>query len=331
MKTIQLKTELSDEEVDKLGGTFLNDIHYDLLVQNEDVKILKPDGTPLIVFRSKVLPANVCKAAFPALRGAASGAMNRGMAGGIIPGGDAVKIGGQRTFIKASDDATRAKPIKKDGTISNTSYSVSVPSGIIGYYDRYPRIPFCRLTAFNLSHPEKFAQAIPYIRAINAVFKADMPDRYAAQLKMIRKTSQDFVINKTAFTTVTVNKNWRTACHKDAGDLREGFGVMSALRAGKYKGCYLIFPKYRVAVDMQTRDVCLADVHSWHGNSPLIGVEGMYERLSTVLYYRAGMIDCGTAKEEQERAKALGIRAGKGAEQGRKQLERLRDKSQTSS
>lgn len=202
-------------------------------------------------------------------------------------------------------DGTRLRPMKQDGTVSNTNYAQAVHSGIIGFYDRYPRIPYCRLTAFNLYQPEKFQAAMPLIRAIDEAFKKNVPGRYAAQLKVVKQTSPDFVIHKTAFTTITVNKNWVTALHKDKGDLTEGFGVMTALRAGHYSGCYLCFPKYRVAVDMRTRSLLLADVHEWHGNTPLIGIEGAFERISLVCYYRQGMVSCGSAAEELARAKKI--------------------------
>ena len=120
---------------------------------------------------------------------------------------------------------------------------------------------------------------------------------------MADKTSADFRINGTAFTTVTVNKNWRTRAHYDAGDYKQGFGVMTCMRAGRYRGGQLIFPGFRVAVDMRTGGVCLADVHELHGNAPIEGVEGKYERVSCILYYRAKMIECGTAAEELDRAK----------------------------
>jgi hypothetical protein len=35
---------------------------------------------------------------------------------------------------------------------------------------------------------------------------------------------------------------------------------------------------------MRDRDVLLADVHEWHGNTPLLGVPGGYQRISTVFY-----------------------------------------------
>jgi hypothetical protein len=149
----------------------------------------------------------------------------------------------------------------------------------------------------------KWTEVLPFAKAVNDVFKVELSDRYRAQLEAVRQTPKEFVIHGTVFSTITVNRNFRTAVHKDAGDLKEGFGVMSVLRAGDYEGCYLVFPKYRVAVDMGTRDVLLADVHEWHGNSPLIGTKGEYNRISTVLYYRSNMRHCGTAAEELERVK----------------------------
>jgi hypothetical protein len=309
MKVVRLKTELPDKEVDKLAGKFLDESHYDQLIDEQDCKVLTPAGDPLLVFRYNVLPAGQCKAAYPVLRKAAGLAGNRGLAAGHYSEDKPIKVDNRNALLTSP---SRAHPIKKDGTVSNTSYAQKVESGIIGYFDRYPRIPYCRLTAFNLHHPEKFALALPLIKTIDNLFKKEMPDRYAAQLKMVRKTSQDFVIHGTSFSTVTVNRNFRTACHKDVGDLAEGFGVMTCFSAGNYQGGYLVFPKYRVAVNMRTRSLLLANVHEWHGNSPIVGVRNCYERISLVLYYREKMAECGSAEEEMERAKKLGIRAGKG-------------------
>lgn len=316
LKTIRLKKQLSDEEVDDLAGTFLDDSRYDVLISGENVDIYTPEGEPLIKFRSKVLPKGECEAAYQALRQVNFGSANRGTAGGRVEGikdGDVLRrgpkeVGRGSVFKPKGQSQLRMHPLKKDGTLSNTEYAAiyasgnQIPSGIIGYFDRYPRIPYCRMTAFSLDHPEAFLAALPFIRSIDKTFAKEMPERYVAQMEMIQKTSQDFVINRTVFTTLTVNRNWQTAVHKDAGDLREGFGVMSALRSGKYKGGYLVFPKYRVAVDMSTGDVCLADVHQWHGNTKILGHEGAYERISVVCYYRAKMVHCLSASEEERRA-----------------------------
>ena len=143
---------------------------------------------------------------------------------------------------------------------------------------------------------------MPLIRAVDARFRETLPERYAAQQAVVEATSPDFYISGTVFTTLTVNMNFRTAVHQDVGDYKPGFGVMTAIRRGVYEGCYLCFPKYRVAVDMQTGGLCLADVHEWHGNTPLVP-KGKYARLSLVFYYRELMQRCGSSAEELERVK----------------------------
>lgn len=312
-KRIQLEKALPGSKVDLLAGTFLDPSHYDHLVSGEDVDVIKPSGHPLAIFRSNVLSRKICLAARPALRKAPAASQNRGMAAGGVKEDELYLLGNRfvkQGAVKGGTDK-RYRPVKADGTVSNTSYARPVESGIIGYFDRYPRIPYCRQTAFNINHPELFEAARPYIETIDAVFKREAPERYAAQLKVVQETSSDFFISGTAFTTITVNRNWQTAVHKDQGDYRRGFGVMAVLegpkKKGHYEGCFLCFPKYRVAVDMRMGDVLLADVHEWHGNTPLVG-HGEYERISCVFYYREGMRECGSATEEMERANKDALR-----------------------
>ncbi|MFO0926381.1 MAG: hypothetical protein U0736_04990 [Gemmataceae bacterium] len=111
------------------------------------------------------------------------------------------------------------------------------------------------------------------------------------------------VIEDTAFTTVTVNQTWQTAVHTDKGDLPEGFGVITMLRRGDYRGGYLVFPKYRVAVDLGDRDVLLADVHESHGNTAITHRSDDAERISCVLYFRRHMTRCGSWRVEQRKAR----------------------------
>lgn len=311
---------------ERFAGTLLTDEDYDILVE-DDCTVLKPDGTPLLIYRKGVIPADACKAAYSGLRSAAiEGASdNRGMASGKgkVVGADIGKV-----------TDTRIRPIKGDGTVSSSNYSListrtgallkkhggkllmkrsdgtyeerqakDVPSGVVGYMDGNPRFPYCRLTAFNINHPERFNAALPLIQRVDHVFAECLPDRYAAQQAVVKRTTPDFYISGTVFTTLTVNLSFQTAVHKDQGDLKQGFGVMAALRAGNYDGCYTCWPEYRVAANMQTGDVLLADVHEWHGNTP-IKPKGRYERLSLVFYYREGIQECDTVEEELRKAKS---------------------------
>ena len=344
VRVIRLMDCRPDAEVNPLGGQFLDDSQYDTLIRGESTDVYKPDGSPLLRFRSQIFSKEDCVAAWKALRQVNFGSANRGMAGGAVEGiEDGQLMSHKKADLKrgpkqkgrgsvyAQKGNVRMRPLKKDGTLSNTEYAATyaagdiLPSAVVGYYDRYSRIPYCRMTAFNLENKELFQQAMPYLRAIDRVFAEEMPERYAAQKAMIERTKPDWVIKDTVFTTITVNKSWRTACHKDEGDLKEGFGVMTALWAaeggdglklqmGKAWGNYLIFPKYRVAVSMTAGDVLLADVHEWHGNSPFLGVEKAHERISLVCYMREKMVLCGTAEQEAERAKNRYARKGRPGE-----------------
>ena len=119
---------------------------------------------------------------------------------------------------------------------------------------------------------------------------------------MIKKTSKDFYIKGTVFTTITINKNFRTAIHTDKGDLKEVFGNLGVLQAGDYTGAYTILPKYGVGVDVRSCDIAFFDVHELHGNTEIKPI-GNAERISIVAYFREKMTECGSAEEELERIK----------------------------
>ncbi len=195
------------------------------------------------------------------------------------------------------------KPVLADGTVSKTVYYNQVMSGLAGYFDRTARFPFCRQTAFTEHHIEKFNGALPIIRKISELYETYVPDRYAAQRKVADAASQDFIIKGTCFSTVTVNKSYRTAAHRDAGDLPTGFGNLAVMEAGTYLGAFTVFPKYRCAVNVRTTDVVFMDVHEVHGNTALVGKKGQFERLSLVCYLREKIAQCGSVHEELERAK----------------------------
>ncbi len=279
-RTYPIFSCLLDEDVEALKGKFLDERDYDLLVGYEDADVLKPDGTPLLMLRQQVISSEVLMAAYKPLRRAARPTMNSKAA----PGG-------------------RFHRIKRDGTRSNVNEANQVRSGYAGFVDRTQREPFCRATAYTRDDVEGWKEIKRFVREVDAVFQSECPERYAAQMEVASQTDAAWIIPGTAFTTVTVNRNFRTTTHKDGGDLPEGFGVMTVAHAEGYDGFYLCFPKYRVAVDMRPGDVLLADVHEYHGNTPYTETADDWERISTVMYYRYRMRKCGTPEQELEQAK----------------------------
>lgn len=274
-------------DADHLAGMKLDESHYDVLIGgDEPCDVFKPDGSPLLKYRPGWFSDALCKSALPSCRKAARDSRNRGTAAG-----------------KREDGKASERFVKKDGTVSNTSVARPVSSGIVGFFDRSARFPFCRQTSFVIQEAASWKRFLPYIERADEGFREFMPDRWSTQKEYADRTATDWVIPQSTFTTVTVNKNFQTATHKDAGDLHAGFGVMSCLRNDKYEGAYLVFPAYRVAVDYGHGCLCLADVHEWHSNTSFKRMRIGYERITLVFYYREKMINCNPAGEEVERAK----------------------------
>jgi hypothetical protein len=176
-------------------------------------------------------------------------------------------------------------------------------SGIAGYFDRYPRIPYGRATSFTEKNPEKFAMGFPFLQKLSDGFKQLLPERFAKQKEACDKMDPKFIIPGTVFTTATVNKTFRTAAHRDAGDLKEGFSNLTVVsNNGKYKGGYLVLPEYRVAVNIRPGDLLLINNHEGiHGNTEMIVEDPEAERISFVCYFREKMLELGSWNYELTR------------------------------
>jgi hypothetical protein len=186
-----------------------------------------------------------------------------------------------------------------DELICATTYANSVYSGIAGWFDRYPRIPYGRATSYTAKNPEKFALAYPFLQTLANGFKDLLPQRYEAQMKAARQVDPRFLVPETPFTTVTVNKTFRTAAHYDVGDLNSGLSNLLTLsNDGRYSGGYLIAPEYRVAVNPRPGDLLLINNHDvMHGNTHIVCEEGS-ERISLVCYFREKMLELGSWEYE---------------------------------
>lgn len=188
-----------------------------------------------------------------------------------------------------------------DHYISNTNYAQSVYSGIAGYFDRYPRIPYGRATSYTRDNYDKFKLSFPFLQSLNRGFKELLPERWQAQKNAIDKIDPRFTIPDTVFTTITVNKSFRTAAHLDAGDFSDGMSnLLVVSNGGKYTGGYLVFPEYKIAVNVRPGDLLLVNNHEiMHGNTPIVLEEETAERISLVVYLRENMQELGTWEYEQ--------------------------------
>ena len=287
MDKIKASYKLSTQETELLSNTFLDESHYDVLI-DKDVDVYTTSGKPLLFFRKNYIDYQVIKEAALNCETAAQPTNTRGPASG----------------------GELKRRILKDGSLSRstqtyipgTETKLSVQSGIMGYFDRAAHFDYCRTTAFTKQKVEKWEKSLELIKKVDQGFKDLVPGRYERQYMMAEATHPNFRILDTAFTTVTVNKDFRTACHTDRGDYEKGFGNLVAYTRN-IKGAIFVLPQFKIGVKLRTGDLLLVDVHQWHGNTEIIpaGVDPL--RISFVMYYRENMIRCKSPSEELERIK----------------------------
>ena len=257
--------------------------HFDLCV-SEDCHIQRPDGSTLLILLKNPFTKGSLESARPIVKKIKQKTENRSTASGIHAKGR----------------------VKLDGTVSKTSRvpkGWEVMSGLIGYFERTVRFPYCHACSWNQENPEKFSKLYPFLKEASFQFSKYAPERFAVQKQYCQKLHHEFVIPETVYTTVTVNHNFRTACHLDAGDLKSGFSNLICLREGSYAGGELVLPNWRIAVDLHDGDMIIFDPHEWHGNCQIIPLSKKYLRTTLVCYFREQMQFCKSMKEELEMAK----------------------------
>ena len=282
MKKIQIK--LYSKQTTCEAGKFYDEKQFDHIInQDTDGYYINDEGKKKILFkfRKKVINEKYCDIATSVYKGHKQRHCNRGYASGKLSTG-------KMRFIE-----------------NKTSRSRYSTSNISGYYDKVDRSIqshfktnlVCRVTSFTLKNKEKFDSSLPFFKRINALYKSLAPKAYKDQIEVISKIPQEMRIDKTAFTTITSNYNWRTACHADKGDYDEGLGNLTVTGDECWEGCYLGFPEFKVAVNLRQGDFLLMNVHQYHCNTQLKKItknQGL--RLSYVCYLRKNMIYCNKTK-----------------------------------
>lgn len=194
--------------------------------------------------------------------------------------------------------------------------SQKVMTNIIGFFDgfvstqrivlnrsHYKPTINVRECMFNTEYPEKFLKAVPMIQQIDKLYEKLVPEKYKEQVKKAKQTT--FKIPGTSFTTVTLNVNYQTSIHKDAGDDMDGFGNLSVIEHGEYTGGETCFPQYGIGVDVRTGDVLFMDVHQPHANMPIQKKTDDAVRLSIVCYLRTKIWENSKDKTKQQQQNHL--------------------------
>jgi Oxygenase domain of the 2OGFeDO superfamily len=282
---VRLRAREDPAALEAKVGKILGPEDYNLLLTGP-ATVRMPDGRPLAVYLPGVMrEAADAEGVYDILHSLKSQTTtNRGVAGGTprFPAG-----------------RTR-------------SYGREIASAIVGAVDPQGQQRYCRLTSWTGTNLPKWQALQPFLRAVADHLAEYVPDRYAAQQGYADRSDPAWIVPGTPFSTITVNNSWPTGCHTDKGDLDEGFSTITCLRRGQYDGGHLLFPEYRVGVNLQHGDLILMDAHQWHANTAIVCPCGIElngpcpdcgaERISTVAYFRTKVAKCGSPAEELERA-----------------------------
>lgn len=272
VESIIIDKKYTDAFFEKKNGYFFDESYYDYIINNEIDCYFEDRGEIKILFklRKNVIPKKMHKT----IRGIfEKHAKTRNNQRAMAAGGEVIK----KNNVKKSD--------------------TSVRSNIVGYYDRPRMIDkkffntniVCRRTSFTKNNEESWKKSLGFFKIISDYYKKLAPEHYKIQKKIIKNSP--YKIGNTPFTTSTINYNWRTACHKDKGDYSDGLGNLVVL-GENFKGSYIGFPQFKVAVNVEPGDIIIMNVHEWHCNTELYLFDKTSVRLSFVCYLRENMTLC---------------------------------------
>lgn len=322
VKVVEIRARESDAAFAKNEGKFFN-VTDDIKVYDEDVDIYglshpddvaagKPARTLIAKFRKNVFTKEEVQIGWDAFRLLAIPSRNRGAAAGPI---DLKGVyWSRRKPVETTGWSTR---YMQNGKVSKMRVNNVVASGVIGYYEKTPFLGQpCRMTGYTRRGLKQYLHGIPFLEAIDSEFKKLVPAAWRAQHAAVSKKPA-YQIADTAFSTLTINMNFRTALHKDAGDYSKGFGNLSVIEWGQYHGGETLFPRFGVGFNLRTGDFVAMDVHEWHCNAPIIetaadrayneslpdirtrdaktgviGSQERYQRISFVCYFRENLEKC---------------------------------------
>jgi hypothetical protein len=273
MKLLQLN---HDDRVgaQQLKGTYANSSHYDYVV-DDDTVVLTPNGEVLAVLVAGVISSRARRRSYKHLSTIYGMPSNRATA--VYRGSSLPRI--------RKRDALLSRTRQVPHAVLELLKAKGVRADVLGSLDATPRIRRCRLSAWSLKNPEVLRGVRKLVQEVDDVFKVWIPDRATAQLAVVQQ-APGWQVHGTAFTTITVNRNFRTAYHTDRGDLKAGFSCLTTL--GKFSGGLLVIPRYRVAFDTKPGSVLMMDAHEFHGNTQITG-----DRVACVLYCREKIAKCG--------------------------------------
>jgi Oxygenase domain of the 2OGFeDO superfamily len=259
-----------DESTRGMEGQFPDPSHVSHTL-SQDTKVIGSDGTPVAVLLCDAIPPALHRLAYELWKTVDELPSNRATAVGT------------RSLQRVRSDGTLANRRAVPQSVLKILAEQGTAQGSIGYLDATPD-QACHRTPLTRRNPEMLEGNQRLISVVDDLYRNHAPSLHAKQKAQVEKVPSWRIWN-TAFTTIYLAKNFRTAYHRDTGNL---LGVFSALMPmGRFMGGELVLPRWRVAIAFKPGDLLLFDPQQLHGNLPFEG-----ERLSAAFYCERRIADC---------------------------------------
>lgn len=198
-------------------------------------------------------------------------------AGKADPENIRANISGKGKIIITASKETSWADIKRY-TGSKINLSNFVMSGNLGYYSRKRLNTIREAIGDSEEATNLISESVRFLQEYT-------PEIYKTMHSAINDDYR-FGGKESPFTTITVNKDFQTAMHRDKGNLN-GYAVLTATHMGQpFKGGNLHFPQYGIAVPLRKGDALVANVKLLHGNEGITHLDKDSSRVSFVLYAR---------------------------------------------
>ena len=169
-------------------------------------------------------------------------------------------------------------PLKKNGKFNRIAEANAIHSVLIGYKrGRFTGMIGASGWMDKKSNQPKW-EILKRIAPLNeSALKKAAPDMILTFNMVICKSSlHSPYIGGAPITALSANRystegTAKMSAHVDGKDLEFGLTTMCVFRIGDYKGAYLTFPRYGIAVDADDGDVIIADSNELHGVTPISG------------------------------------------------------------
>lgn len=243
-----------------LVGEFADPSHATVTL-SRSTAVYSPEGLVALLLRN-VIPPDLHALAFELLKTVDDSVDNR------------ITVCGSESLPRTTTIGGR--PSKRCGVHEDVIKIIGARQGILGWVQPH------RQTSLTSRHPEMLSGNRQLIRLVDKLHRRYLPEFYKRQRAIAERLPHCRLFG-TICSTLYVPKNFRTAYHRDTGNLA---GLMTALLpAGNFVGGELVLPEWGLGIAFRPGDVLFFDSRmTIHGNLPIRG-----ERISLALYWARGL------------------------------------------